>query len=76
MPEPAHKRQLTLTVFATPLMTPTMALGLSTCFSMFELRETGDSRSEHWQANVGNLGNDKIWWFRGHWRKFGKIVKG
>jgi len=26
MPEPAHKRQLTLTVYATPLMTPTTAL--------------------------------------------------
>jgi len=27
---------------ATPLMTPTTALGLSICLSMFELRETGD----------------------------------
>jgi len=42
MPEPAHKRQLTSTVYATPLMTPTMALGLSICLSIFELRETGD----------------------------------
>jgi len=42
MPEPTHKRQLTLTVYAAPLMTPTTALGLSTRLSMFELRETGD----------------------------------
>jgi len=42
MPEPAHKRQLTLTVYATPLMTPTTALGLFIRLSMFELRETGD----------------------------------
>jgi len=40
MPEPAHKRQLTSTVYATPLMTPTTALGLSIRLSMFELRET------------------------------------
>jgi len=40
--EPAHKRQLTSTVHATPLMTPTTALGLSICLSLFELRETGD----------------------------------
>ena len=42
MPEPAHKRQLTSTVYATPVMFPTTALGLSICLSMFELRETGD----------------------------------
>jgi len=42
MPETAHKRQLTSTIYATPLMTPTTALGLSICLSMFELRETGD----------------------------------
>ena len=42
MPEPAHKRQLTSTVYATSLMTPTTALGLSIRLSMFELRETGD----------------------------------
>jgi len=42
MPEPAHKRQLISTVYATPLMTPTTALGLSIRLSMFELRETGD----------------------------------
>jgi len=42
MTEPAHKRQLTSTVYATPLMTPTTALGLSIRLSMFELRETGD----------------------------------
>jgi len=42
MPEPAHKRQLTSTVYATPLTTPTTALGLSIRLSMFELRETGD----------------------------------
>ena len=42
IPEPAHKRQLISTVYATPLMTPTTALGLSIRLSMFELRETGD----------------------------------
>ena len=42
MPEPAHKRQLTSTVYATPLMTLTTDLGLSIRLSMFELRETGD----------------------------------
>ena len=42
MPEPTHKRQLTLTVYAAPLMTPTTALGLSIRLCMFELRETGD----------------------------------
>jgi len=44
MPDPAHKRQLILTVYATPLMTPTTALHrrLSIRLSMFELRETGD----------------------------------
>jgi len=42
MPEPAHKRQLISMVYATPLMTSTMALGLSIRLSMFELRETGD----------------------------------
>jgi hypothetical protein len=42
MTEPAHKRQLTSTVYATPLMTPTTALGLSIRLSIFELRETGD----------------------------------
>jgi len=41
MPEPAHKRQLISTVYATPLMTPTTDLGLSIRLSMFELRETG-----------------------------------
>jgi len=35
------KRWLTCTVYATPLMTPTTALGLSIRLSMFELRETG-----------------------------------
>jgi len=42
LPEPAHKRQLISTVYATPLMTPTTVLGLSKRLSMFELRETGD----------------------------------
>ena len=42
MPETAHKRQLTSTIYATPLMTPTTAVGLSIFLSMFELRETGD----------------------------------
>ena len=42
MTEPAHKRQLTSTVYATPLMTPTTALGLSIRLSIFELHETGD----------------------------------
>ena len=41
-PEPAHKRQLISTVYATHLMTPTTDLGLSTRLSMIELRETGD----------------------------------
>jgi len=36
------KRQLTWTVYATPLMTLTTDLGLSIRASMFELRETGD----------------------------------
>jgi len=42
MPEPAHKRQLTLTVYTILLMTPTTALGLSIRLPMFEIRETGD----------------------------------
>ena len=42
MPEPAHKRQLISTVYATPLMTPTTDLGLYIRLSMFELRETGN----------------------------------
>jgi len=42
MPEPAHKRQLISTVYATALVTPTTALGLSIRLSMLELRETGD----------------------------------
>ena len=42
MSKPAHKRQLISTVYATPLMTPTTALGLSIRLSMFELSETGD----------------------------------
>jgi len=42
MPETAHKRQLISTVYATPLMTPTTALGLSIRLSMFELRESDD----------------------------------
>jgi len=42
MPETAHKRQLTLTVYATPLMTSTAVLDLSIRLSMLELRETGD----------------------------------
>jgi len=42
MPEPAHKRQLTSTVYAVPLMTPTTDLDMSIRVSMFELRETGD----------------------------------
>jgi len=42
MPEPAHKRQLASTIYATPLMTPSTALGLSIRLSMFELLETGD----------------------------------
>jgi len=48
MPEPAHRRQLTSTVYATPLMTPTTDLGLSIRLSMFELRETGD-----WDISLG-----------------------
>ena len=42
MSGPDHKRHVTSTVYATPLMTPTTALGLSIRLSMFELRETGD----------------------------------
>ena len=42
MPEPAHERQLTSMVHATPLMTPTTDLGLFIRLSIFELRETGD----------------------------------
>jgi len=42
MPETAHKRQLTSTVYATPLMTSTTALGLPIRLSMFEVREIGD----------------------------------
>jgi len=42
MPEPAHKRQLISTVYATPLMTPTTDLGLSIRLSMFDLLENGD----------------------------------
>ena len=34
--------KLISTVYATPLMTPTTALGQSIRLSMFELRETGD----------------------------------
>jgi len=45
MTEPAYKRQLISTllmaIYATPLMTPNMVLGLSIRLSMFELRETG-----------------------------------
>ena len=36
MPELAHTRQMTLTVYATLLMTPTTALGLFIHVSMFE----------------------------------------
>jgi len=50
MPDPAHKRQLISTVYATPLMTPTTALGLSIRLSMFELRETGS-----WDTFLGPL---------------------
>ena len=42
MPEPAHKRQLTSTVYASPLMTSSTDFGLSIRLSMFDLRETGD----------------------------------
>ena len=46
MTEPAYKRQLISTllmaIYATPLMTPNMVLGLSIRLSMFESRETGD----------------------------------
>jgi len=37
-------------VYATPLMTPTMALALSIRLSMFDLRETGD-----WDIFLGPL---------------------
>jgi len=42
MPRACPQKTLTSTVHATPLMTPTTALGLSICLSLFELRETGD----------------------------------
>ena len=42
MSEPAHRRQLTSTVYATPLMNPATALGLSIRLFMFEFRKTGD----------------------------------
>ena len=42
MSETAYKRQLILTVYATPLMTSTTALGLSIRISMFKLCKTGD----------------------------------
>ena len=42
MPEPAHTRQPTSTVYATPLLTPTTALCLSIRLSVFELREIDD----------------------------------
>ena len=48
IPEPAHKRQLISTVYATPLMTPITDLGLSIRLSMFELRETG-----YWDIFLG-----------------------
>ena len=55
MPEPAHKRLLTSTIYATPLVTPTMALGLSIRLSMFELRETGD-----WDIFLGPLERARV----------------
>ena len=58
MPEPAHKRQLTFMVYATPLMTPTTALGLSIRLSMFELRETGEKNSrEKWRKCISVTGS-------------------
>ena len=54
MPVLAHKRQLTSTVYAAPLMTPTTALGLSIRLSMFELRETGD-----WDIFLGPPGGER-----------------
>jgi len=42
MPE-IDERQLTSTVYATPLMTLTTYLGLSIFVSIFELLETGNS---------------------------------
>ena len=50
MADPAHERQLTSTVYATPLMTPTTALGLSIRLCMFELRETA---SGDWDIFLG-----------------------
>ena len=62
MPEPAHKRQLASTVYATSLMTPTTALDLSIRLSMFELRETGDwdmFLSPPERARLENCGADQ-----------------
>jgi len=62
MPEPAYNRQLTSTVYAAPLMTPTTALGLSIRLSMFELRETGDwdiSQSPPERARAETCGSDQ-----------------
>jgi len=83
MPEPAHKRQLILTVYATPLMTPTTDLGLSIRLSMFELRETGDwniflGPPEQKRAKTGGVdpwvlkrkelsGFARVFWFFGFW---------
>ena len=59
MPEPAHKRQRTPSVYATPLMIPTTALGLSIRLSMFELRETGDRGHLPRSPGTGEGGD---WW--------------
>jgi len=50
MSELAHKGQLTLAVYAAPLMIPTTDLGLSILLSILELRETGD-----WDLFLGPL---------------------
>jgi len=71
MPEPAHKRQLTSTVYATPLMTPTAALGLSIRLFMFEVRETGDWDILPW--NYYDL--EKIEWETSDFENTGKIVQ-
>ena len=71
MPEPAHKRQLTSTVYTNPLMTPTTAFGLSIRLSMFELQETGDWDIFPW--NYYDFG--KIKWETSDFENTGKIVQ-
>ena len=61
MPELAHKRQLTSTVYGAPLMTPTTDFDVCIRLSMFELCETGDwhiflNPPERARAETGGAG--------------------